>query len=99
MQEYQLKLEARWKSGAKEPHKLTAKTILENIQVRSLHERSDFTLQKAKNIMNILKKQFKDKGTTTDMADLRMKIDFVHVPTAQPLTETAVQTEPYKEEK
>ena len=93
MRDQVLKLEARWKTGAKEPYKLTAKTILEAMQLRSNHEVADFTLKKARAAMNLVKRQFKHVGVVTDLSDLRVKIDLVHVRTKQPYAETATQTE------
>ena len=83
MRDYQLKLEARWKAGAKEPYKLTANTILEAMRIRSLHERSEFTLKRARDVMNAMKKNTKNVGVVTDMQDLNVKIEMEHVETKQ----------------
>ena len=81
MRDQQLKLEARWKSGAKEPYKLTAKTILEAMQLRSLNEHADFTLAKARAAMTAVRQQKKPVGVVTDLQDLKVRIDMMHVRT------------------
>ena len=75
----QLKLESRWKAGAKEPYKLTAKTILDAMELRTMSEHSDFTLENARAVIAMTKVQKKSIGVVTDMMDLRVRIDMMHV--------------------
>ena len=94
MRDQILKLESRWKTGAKEPYKLTAKTILEAMQLRSNNEISEFTLKKAKAMMNQIKKNNISIGVGTDLQDIKVNINVNYVATSQPRAESGIQVEP-----
>lgn len=48
-------MEKRFKSGAKEAHKFTAKQILKALELKSLNERGDYLLKQAKATMRNIK--------------------------------------------
>ena len=62
--------------------------------MRSNSEIAEFSLKRAKAVMNIMKTQYKNVGVVTDLQDVKVNIDMTHVLTLQPFSEIGIQAAP-----